>query len=176
VTASSFPRFASLVAAIIAASLITAFGQIADAHAESRVAMAPQPEKKEKCITIGDKRICLEDLKKKSGKPEEKTKTEEKTETKPAPPDAKTPPPPCPLGIDPATGMCRCPAGQVNYGDGTCGKPCGYGMSGKPPNCRCVTGAKLQVTGPLTKACLCLDGKPPEEVDANYACQNLGPQ
>jgi hypothetical protein len=35
---------------------------LSSANAETTLAMAPQPEPKKKCITIGDKRICLEDF------------------------------------------------------------------------------------------------------------------
>jgi hypothetical protein len=161
---------------------------------QPELSLSPLLPAKTKCIVIGGHEFC------KDFDHNDKDKTTPPTDTKAAakcpenqikvkdrctcPPGqvvfsddvCREPAPSCPMGTDPKTGKCICPPGQVDFNDGTCGRPCGYGMSGKPPKCRCVTGATLQVTGPTTKACLCPDGKPPEEVDGNYACQNLGPQ
>jgi hypothetical protein len=154
-----------------------ALGLPADLNAEIRLATSPQPEKKDKCITIGDKRLCLEDLKKKSGKQGEKPKTEEPA-TPPADDKSAAPAEPkCPKpNMIEVPGGCQCKPGYEFGGGEGCVKKCGYGMIGTPPNCRCPLGAKLEMTGEFTKGCICEDGTKPEEVDGNYACQNLGPQ
>ena len=56
-----------------------------------------------------------------------------------------------------------------------CYRPCGYGMLGKLPNCKCLNGATLQVTGPDTKGCLCPNGKPPEDIGGGYDCPDWKP-
>jgi hypothetical protein len=174
VTASVRKRLAPLVAAIVAAgSIALLFGSTSEISAAQAAwpqllnpEIAPRQIVRAKCVVIAGIKFC-------GGKHENKDKSdttpssEPKTET----PKMNT----CPLGTRP-DGQCQCPPGEMNYADGTCAKPCGYGMAGKPPHCHCVTGATLQVTGPTTKGCLCPDGKPPEEVDGNYACQNLGRQ
>jgi hypothetical protein len=163
-------RFLVLLASILAFSSLSI---PADLNAEGRLAMA-QPKKK--CITIGDKRFCMDDLKKNGGKPEEKTET--KPATPPADDKSASPAEPkCPKpNMIEVAGGCQCKPGYEFGGGEGCQKKCGYGMIGSPPDCRCPLGAKLEMTGQFTKGCICEDGKKPEEIDGNYACQNLGPQ
>jgi hypothetical protein len=117
-----------------------------------------------KCITVNGRKFCKDFGHKNKDK-----------DTTPADSKSGAPVSKCALGTH-SDGQCVCPKGQVNHADGSCGRPCGYGMSGVPPKCKCVTGATLHVTGPTTKGCVCPDGNPPKDVDGNYACQNLGPQ
>jgi hypothetical protein len=93
----------------------------------------------------------------------------------PKPDDKAVQNPSCPKGIDPKTGKCDCGPGWIADNDGGCYRPCGYGMTGKPPNCRCPTGAKLQVTGPTTKGCLCPNGKPPVDIGGGFDCPDYTP-
>jgi hypothetical protein len=122
---------------------------------------------KTKCITIGGKKFC-KDFGHKN-----------KDETPPPPDDKAAAPaePKCPKpNMIEVPGGCQCKPGYEFGGGEGCVKKCAYGMIGSPPSCRCPLGAKLEMTGQFTKGCICEDGKKPEEVDGNYACQNLGPQ
>jgi hypothetical protein len=53
-------RLAAFGFFILAACVLVSLSSLSKASAEARLAMAPQPEK-QKCITVGDQRICFEE-------------------------------------------------------------------------------------------------------------------
>jgi hypothetical protein len=123
-----------------------------------------------KCIVIGGHKFCKDFGKEDNDKGTKAPPAGDKSATPAEPKCTK------PNMIEVKPGVCACKPGY-DYGGGEgCEKKCAYGMVGTPPNCKCPTGATLEVTGKFTKGCICPDGRKPADVGDNYVCQYLGPQ